>query len=208
MNTSVKVGGSLVAACAVCCAATVVPVLLAGTGIAALGGAAWVWGGALATLAAVAAGGFLYMYMSRRTAAPSVCETDANQLIADARARGCGCGSAAKKQQTPIACTLDAGDFKERTAEIRDLARRALRDAKRMPLTLTLTYAPEAADEVRAMMAKEQECCPFLTFGLKQTADAVELAIIAPPLAHEAADAVFDHFAPGLAAFNNQKEIA
>lgn len=113
----------------------------------------------------------------------------------------------ATEEAPPIACTLGAGDFKDRTAEIRDLARRALRNAKRTPLTLTLTYAPEAVDDVRALMAKEQECCPFLIFGLKQTSDAVELAIIAPPSAQEAADVLFDHFAPDLAA-SKQKEIA
>lgn len=205
MNTSVKIGGGLVAACAVCCAATILPAVLAGTGLAALGGVAWAWGGGLSALAAVAGGGWLY-FASRRTS-PALADADAKSFTAEARAQGCGCGSRVATEGAPIACTLGAGDFKDRAAEIRDLAGRALRNAKRTPLTLTLTYAPEAADEVRALMAKEQECCPFLIFGLKQSPDAVELAIIAPPSAQEAADVLFDHFVPDLAA-SKQKEIA
>lgn len=198
MNTSAKIGGGVVAACAVCCAAPVLPALLAGTGVAALGGAAWAWGGGLAALVVLAAGG--WAFVARSPTSPVLANADAKSFIAKARAQGCGCGSHVENEDAPIACTLGAGDYKDRTAEIRDLARRALRNAKRTPLTLTLAYAPEAADEVRALMAKEQECCPFLIFGLKQTADAVELAIIAPPSAQEAAHALFDHFAPELAA--------
>lgn len=205
MNTSAKIGGGLVAACAVCCTAPILPALLAGTGVAALGGAAWAWGGGLAALTVVAGGGWLYV-ASRRTS-PAPINADAKGCNTEPPAQGCGCGSRAATEEAPIACTLGAGDFKDRTAEIRDLARRELRNAKRTPLTLTLTYAPEAIDEVRALMAKEQECCPFLIFGLKQTADAVELAIIAPPSAQEAADVLFDHFAPDLAA-SQQKEMA
>lgn len=205
MNTSAKTGGGLVAARAVCCAATILPAVLAGTGLAALGGVAWAWGGGLSALAAVAGGGWLY-FASRRTS-PALADANAKGFIAEARAQGCGCGSRVATEGAPIACTLGAGDFKDRAAEIRDLAGRALRNAKRTPLMLTLTYAPEAADEVRALMAKEQECCPFLIFGLKQSPDAVELAIIAPPSAQEAADVLFDHFAPDLAA-SKQKETA
>lgn len=203
MNSSVKIGGGVIAACAACCAVSVVPAFLAGTSLAAVSAAAWTWGGGLAALAIVAAGGGV-LYLARRK--PATTARNANLLIGAAREHGCGCGAAAS-EKTPIACTLGAEDFKQRTADIRELARRALRDSKRTPLSLTLTYAPEAADELRVLMAKEQECCPFLTFGLKQTADAVELAIIAPPSAREAADALFDHFAPELAA-SKIKEIA
>jgi hypothetical protein len=72
---------------------------------------------------------------------------------------------------------------------------------------LTLTYAPEAAEDVRALMVKEQECCPFLTFHLNQAATSVELAIAAPPSARDAADALFDHFTPELAASKNRETI-
>jgi hypothetical protein len=77
-----------------------------------------------------------------------------------------------------------------------------LRHASRTPLTLTLTYAPEALDEVRDLVAKEQTCCAFLTFDLKSNASAVLLTITAPESAAEAADMLFDHFAPELASPN------
>lgn len=193
MNTSLKVGGGLVAACAACCALSVVPAVIAATSVAAF--TSWAFGGGIAALALGAVGVGLYLLRHRpRNGAPH-----ARKFIADARQEACGCGSPRGAEEPPIACTLEAGDFKRRSADIRDLARRALKDAKRTPLSLTLVYDAEVADEVRALMAKEQECCPFLTFGLKQSSSSVELAIVAPPSAREAADALFDHFAPELA---------
>ena len=51
----------------------------------------------------------------------------------------------------PIACTLDAGSFKQRLDWIADLNGRALQASHRddLTLTLTLTYEPSAIDEVR-----------------------------------------------------------
>jgi hypothetical protein len=189
MNTTMKLGGGVVAACAACCAVSVVPALLAGTSIVALGGAALAWGTGLLLLAVPVAGVY---YLSRRQTAVS--------------SAGCGCASTTQDEAV-IACKLGAGDFKTRTTEIRDLARRSLRHASRRPLTLTLTYEPDARDEVHALVAKEQECCPFLTFSVREKSDAIEVAIIAPAAAAEAADTLFDHFAPELAA-SNTKEIA
>jgi hypothetical protein len=204
MNTTLKIGGGVVAACTACCAFSIVPALVAGTSLAALGSAAWMWGGGLAALVAIAVGGTLYL--GQRKASSTSANFRANTRIASARGESCGCGPSGK-DDTPTACTLGAGDFNERTAEIRDLARRALRDAKRAPLTLTLTYAPEAAEEVRILMTKEQECCPFLAFELKQTAASVELVVVAPPSAREAADVLFDHFAPELATSKNKETV-
>ncbi|MFG1423120.1 hypothetical protein [Roseixanthobacter liquoris] len=199
-----KVGGGLLAACALCCAATILPAILAGTGLVAMGGAAWAWGGGAAVLAIAAASGAIYI--AQRKHSPTPARTNARNLIAAARSQTCGCGPTGQTDAA-IACTLGANDFKTRAGEIRDLARRSLRHAVRKPLSLTLTYGIEAADEVRKLVAKESECCPFLTFGVRETADAIEVAILAPAAAAEAADALFDHFAPELAASKN-KEIA
>lgn len=102
---------------------------------------------------------------------------------------------------------LDASDFKERLAGIRDLAGRSLRHASRTPLALSLTYEPKALDEVRDLVAKEKTCCAFLTFNLTNDAGGVFLTIAAPQSAADAADLLFDHFAPELAA-SNRKETA
>ena len=51
MNTTMKLGGAVAAACAACCAVSVVPALIAGTSLVAIGGAATVWGFGIAALA-------------------------------------------------------------------------------------------------------------------------------------------------------------
>lgn len=97
-----------------------------------------------------------------------------------------------------VACTLDAPDFKERVASIRDLASRHLLSSHREPLVLRLTYAAEALPEVEALVAKESECCAFLDFDIL-AGDATQLTITAPKSAALAADELFAHFAPELA---------
>jgi hypothetical protein len=205
MSSKLKTGG-VVAACAACCAVSIVPALLAGTGLAAIGGA-FAWEVGLVALAGVALGGAYYV-VRRKPATKS--QATFQNLMASATDESCGCGPAcgsASPEEQPIACALDAGDFKERTARIRALARHSLRHASRGPLTLTLIYAPEALEVVGELVAQEQTCCAFLTFDLRNDASAVILTITAPKAAAEAADALFDHFAPDLAT-SNIKELA
>ncbi len=96
-----------------------------------------------------------------------------------------------------IACTLGAGDYRERLAAIRDLAARALHGSRRDGLRLELDYDLPARAEVEALVAQERACCPFLDFDLHAEAGAVRLTITAPERAREAADELFAHFAPG-----------
>lgn len=91
-----------------------------------------------------------------------------------------------------IACTLDAGDLKERLAWIAGLNARALKSARQDDLTLTLDYAPEAIADVRKMVAGEQKCCAFLNFTIAQHPDAVRVSVVAPETAREAAQALFE----------------
>ncbi|KPH05405.1 hypothetical protein AOG23_28285 [Rhizobium acidisoli] len=113
-------------------------------------------------------------------------------------ANSCGCGSCSTdgKQDAPIACTLDANEFKARTELIRTLMSRHLRQATRTALRLNLTYAPEALAEVRELMRMEQACCAFLTFDLTENATGVFVTITAPQAAAAAVDDLFAHFAP------------
>lgn len=186
-----KLGGGVVVACAACCALSVVPALLVGMSILALGGAALTWGAASIAVAIPVAAA-IYLSIRHKPAAPS---------------GGCGCVPTAQQDGTAIACTLGANDFKARTDEIRHLARRSLRYASREPQALRLVYEPEARHEVRALVAKEQQCCSFLNFSVREDTGSIELTIYAPASATEAADALFDHFAPELAA-SKTKEIA
>jgi hypothetical protein len=194
-------GTSLIlVACAVCCAPLIAPPIIAAI---AAGGAGLALVGQLGLALVVVAAAGLYLLLRRKTA-PSA---DFQTLMA---AGQCGCGpscDAGSNEEKPIACTLDAGDFKERAAGIRDLARRSLRHASRTPLTLSLTYEPKALDEIRDLVAKEKTCCAFLSFDLTNNVRGVILTIAAPQSAAEAADLLFDHFAPELAA-SNLKETA
>lgn len=94
----------------------------------------------------------------------------------------------------PIACTLSAGDYKDRITSIADLNRDALRGHHREDLRLELTYASTARERVREMVQREQECCAFLTFDLREDADGIRLVIIAPDDAREAAAVLFEEF--------------
>lgn len=99
----------------------------------------------------------------------------------------------------PIACTLAAGDYRTRLAEIAALSRDALRSVERRGLTLDLRYAPEAAARVRTMVEQERRCCAFLQFELTEGMDEVRLLVTAPPAAGEAVPDLFNELTGGLA---------
>lgn len=101
-----------------------------------------------------------------------------------------------KAGSAPIACTLTPGDYKTRLAWIAELTRDALRSQARRDLELDLVYAADAAEHVREMVRKEQDCCTFLIFDLDERADEIRLTIKAPERAREAADMLFGQFLP------------
>ena len=97
--------------------------------------------------------------------------------------------------EPPIACTLDAGNLKDRLEWIGRLNARSLRGSQRGDLILVLDYAPNAIGDVREMVAGEQACCAFLTFAIDERPEAVRVTITAPESAREAAEALFEPFA-------------
>jgi hypothetical protein len=97
-------------------------------------------------------------------------------------------------QSAPFACTLAAGDFKDRVGWIRELAAKSLRSHHRNGLMLELTFDRCAAADVHEVVLREQACCGFLRFDVRESADAVHLTITAPPEAQGAADELFAHF--------------
>lgn len=195
MKTTTKLLG-FSAACAACCA--VLPLagsVLAGSTAIALLSESLEWLGIIG-IAGVA--GFLLWRLNRSQAkAASSC--------------GCATASPTPSAAAPIACTLTPGDFKERIAWIRDLAKDSLLKARRDDLTLHLTYAKIAGDRVREMVDKEQACCAFMQFDLHEDARGVHLTMTAPENARAAAHDLFAHFAPELAATaqstSQQKEL-
>jgi hypothetical protein len=99
-------------------------------------------------------------------------------------------------ESAPIACALTPGDYKARLAWIAELARDALRSHERRDLELELVYAADAAQRVREMVRKEQDCCAFLSFDLDERSDEIRLTIKAPERAREAADMLLGQFLP------------
>lgn len=104
-----------------------------------------------------------------------------------------------RRGEAPIACTLQAGDYKERLTWLAELARDGLLDVSREDLRLELTYAPSVADRVSDMVRREQQCCAFMTFDLSEGDEGVRLTITAPERAREVADALFEPFLPARA---------
>lgn len=124
-------------------------------------------------------------------ALPWLTRGDQPAMLADGR------GGGSRADAPVIACTLGAESFRRRAAELADVARRHLRAVERAPLATRLVYAPEAFEELTALVAEERECCAFLTFELTRDADAARLTITAPESARDAVGPIFDLFAPG-----------
>ena len=82
----------------------------------------------------------------------------------------------------PIACTLTADAFRNRTDELTAIASRALRS--RQPLEhgerLIFVAADATERELRAAIAAEAECCAFLTMTLRRDDDRLLLDITGP----------------------------
>lgn len=63
---------------------------------------------------------------------------------------------------------------------------------------LILAYDPRAFVGVREMIRREQKCCAFLDFELKEDEKELTLAITVPEAARAALDTIFDPFLTGL----------
>lgn len=99
--------------------------------------------------------------------------------------------------ETPIACTLETGDLKERLHWIAQLNQAALLEARREGARVVLTYSPDHAADVREMVRLEQQCCTFLGFDIGEDKQSVKLTITAPRGAVDTLDAIFAPFLTG-----------
>ena len=96
----------------------------------------------------------------------------------------------------PIACALTGGDFEDRRAWIQELTRDALRGYERAGPSLTLRYASHARQRVQELVRKEQACCSFLSFHIREQPDELWLTINAPEEAQTTVNALFEPFLP------------
>jgi hypothetical protein len=91
-----------------------------------------------------------------------------------------------------IACSLDAGDQKQRLADWSSLLQEATR---REEITDGLRYTFAATDELKsrlqALAAAEKACCAFLDFEIVPTGEALHLTVTAPPNAVTALHFIF-----------------
>jgi hypothetical protein len=82
----------------------------------------------------------------------------------------------------PIACSLTATELPQRLAEMSDLGRAALVDARTEATRAELRFAAGAGvrDRVEAVVVAESQCCAFLDMAVTEEADTVVLTIQAP----------------------------
>jgi hypothetical protein len=82
----------------------------------------------------------------------------------------------------PIACTLGPGQYQDRAGELAALAARALRSRDQTPdgERLIFTGGEDTERELRAVIAAESSCCPFLRMDLERTAEGLVLDIAGP----------------------------
>ena len=82
----------------------------------------------------------------------------------------------------PIACTLTADAFRDRTVALAELADHALRERVPIPGGERLTFAGDAATErdLRAVVEAERACCAFLDLDLRRDDDRLVLDVTGP----------------------------
>jgi hypothetical protein len=92
----------------------------------------------------------------------------------------------------PIACSLSADELPRRLAEIGAIGGEALRSVEPDGV-LRFRADPSIRQRLEAVIAAESECCPFLTFELREDAGELLLTIAAAqdgePLVRELIDA-------------------
>ena len=95
---------------------------------------------------------------------------------------------------TTIACSLTGADYRKRVADIREVARDALRDRRRIDGGARLSFEETAGlrERLEALVAAESECCPFLTMSLQAADGHLVLEVTGP---EEAAPIIEELFA-------------
>jgi hypothetical protein len=96
--------------------------------------------------------------------------------------------------QLPKSCSLAPSEGAARAAELRELARRALRTRERDDARVLLRYRAEegVAAAVEDLARRERECCPFLDISVSVDDGEVTLAIEAAPEDRAALDAFYE----------------
>lgn len=98
----------------------------------------------------------------------------------------------AVRPEPVVACSLDAGAYRDRLAQWARLLDGA--EITALPDGGRSAQVPvDRAEEATRLVVAEQRCCPFLSFGMEFAGDRVVLTVRAPGHAHESVAALFDH---------------
>jgi hypothetical protein len=85
------------------------------------------------------------------------------------------------KPDVPIACTLDAGETRDRTAEWREvLTQVAARESTDNGVRLRFPSDAALVARVAELTVKEADCCAFFAFALTVEHEGVWLEVAAP----------------------------
>jgi hypothetical protein len=95
---------------------------------------------------------------------------------------------------TPIACSLPGAEYRERVAEIGQVARDALRDRRTIDGGARLSFddTVDVRERLEALVAAESLCCPFLRIKLHAAGGELVLEVTGP---EEAAPMIEELFA-------------
>jgi hypothetical protein len=95
--------------------------------------------------------------------------------------------------EPPIACSLTAEELRGRTEHLAALAARSLTARETTADGVRLTFADigDTGDELRAAIAAEAECCPFLAMTLQRRDGALVLDVAGPEDARPVMAALF-----------------
>ncbi len=100
----------------------------------------------------------------------------------------------AGENPAPIACSLDAGEYCERMAWLRELSRDALLAHELDDLELTLVYDSAHSERVMEFVRRERSCCGFLEFDVAAEPDEVRVHVRAPEAARPIALELLQEF--------------
>jgi hypothetical protein len=86
-----------------------------------------------------------------------------------------------------LACSLSAAEYAERLRAFRRLFAVSLQAVRREPTRLQLLLDADTAGdaEVRDLLRREQECCPFFSFTVERTAGSIAVETVVPLGAEE-----------------------
>jgi hypothetical protein len=91
----------------------------------------------------------------------------------------------------PIACSLSAEGQSERRSEAAALMERALVARESLDDGVRLRLRRDSERELGDLVRREQECCPFFRFSLREEGDELVLDATAPAEARDLLDELF-----------------